>query len=221
MPALNQTKKANVLGDVSFRGVVYRGGAGGSQHLEQRKQVHLLQPHNQGLHQLFLKGVLGPPPLARHTWGCPCFCVAPEAMHEASQGPLKGAMSAQKALQESEKATRELLEETTENSVSRPGLIDLPFRQINDFGPPNTWLLATLLLSLKMMSKWQNLTFSISKKFRIFSGSSPQSFTAANTGWSDIDTVKRTQTWRTSYSTHPAFCTQRLNEISKSCRPKG
>ena len=33
------------------------------------------------------------------TWRCLCFSVVPEATYEASQGPLKGAMSAQKALQ--------------------------------------------------------------------------------------------------------------------------
>ena len=44
-----------------------------------------------------------------NTWQCPCISVAPEATHEASRGPLKGAMSAQKALQGSETETRELL----------------------------------------------------------------------------------------------------------------
>ena len=44
--------------------------------------------------------------------------VVPETTHEASWGPLKGAMSAQKALQGSERETRELLGGTTENSVS-------------------------------------------------------------------------------------------------------
>ena len=39
-------------------------------------------------------------------------------MHEASQGPFKGAVSAQKAIQGSETETRELLGGTTENSVS-------------------------------------------------------------------------------------------------------
>ena len=41
-----------------------------------------------------------------------------EATHEASQGPLKGAVSAQKALQESEMETRELLGGTEEKSIS-------------------------------------------------------------------------------------------------------
>ena len=42
----------------------------------------------------------------------------PEAMHEASRGPLKGAVSAQKALLWSETEKRELLGGTEENSVS-------------------------------------------------------------------------------------------------------
>ena len=41
-----------------------------------------------------------------------------EAKHKASRGPLKGAVSAQKALQGSETETRELLGGTEENSVS-------------------------------------------------------------------------------------------------------
>ena len=63
-------------------------------------------------------GVLGPPRLARHTWRCPCISVVPEATHEASRGPEKGAVSAQKALRGSETETRELLGGTEENSVS-------------------------------------------------------------------------------------------------------
>ena len=45
-------------------------------------------------------GVLGPPRLARHTCLCPCISVVPKAAHEASRGPLKGAVSAQKVLPE-------------------------------------------------------------------------------------------------------------------------
>ena len=41
--------------------------------------------------------------LGRHTRQCPCIFVGLEAAHEMSQGPLKGAMSAQKALQWSKK----------------------------------------------------------------------------------------------------------------------
>ena len=48
----------------------------------------------------------------------PVVVVVPEATHKAIQGPLKDAVSAQKALQGSEAETRELLGGTTENSVS-------------------------------------------------------------------------------------------------------
>ena len=47
-------------------------------------------------------------------------------MHEASPGPLKGAVSAQKALQGSETETRELLGGTEEKSIALTGVIDLP-----------------------------------------------------------------------------------------------
>ena len=62
--------------------------------------------------------VLGPPRLAQHTCWCPCISVVPDATHEASRGPEKDAVSAQKALQWSETETRELLGGTEENSVS-------------------------------------------------------------------------------------------------------
>ena len=62
--------------------------------------------------------VLGPPRLALHTYWCPCISVVPEATHEASRGPEKGAVSAQKALRGSETETRELLGGTEENSVT-------------------------------------------------------------------------------------------------------
>ena len=68
-----------------------------------------------------LNSVLGPPRLAQHTWQCPCISVVLEATHEASRGPSKGAVSAQKALQGSEMETRELLGGIRENSVSHPG----------------------------------------------------------------------------------------------------
>ena len=70
------------------------------------------------MRQFFLSGVLGPPRLGRHTWQCPCISVVPEATHEASRVPLKGAVSAQKALQGSETETSELLGATEENSIS-------------------------------------------------------------------------------------------------------
>ena len=53
----------------------------------------------------------------RHNWRWPCISVVPEGTHEASRGSLKGAVSAQKALQGSETETRELLGGTEENSV--------------------------------------------------------------------------------------------------------
>ena len=65
-----------------------------------------------------VEGVLGPPRLARHTRRCPCISVVPEATNEASQGPLKSAVLAQKALQGSERETWELLGGTEEKSVS-------------------------------------------------------------------------------------------------------
>ena len=60
-------------------------------------------------------GVLGPPRLARHTLWCPCISVV---KHGADRGPLKGTVSAQKALQGSETETRELLRGTKEKSIS-------------------------------------------------------------------------------------------------------
>ena len=48
-------------------------------------------------------------PSRQHTWQCPWFSVVPEAVHEASPGPLKGAMSAKKAIQWFETESRELL----------------------------------------------------------------------------------------------------------------
>ena len=62
--------------------------------------------------------VLGPPRKAQHTLHFPFFSVVLEATHKASQGPLKGAVSALKALRGSETETRELLGGTEENSVS-------------------------------------------------------------------------------------------------------
>ena len=46
-------------------------------------------------------------PRAAHL--CPCISEVLEATHKASRGPLKGAVSALKALQGSETETRELL----------------------------------------------------------------------------------------------------------------
>ena len=77
-----------------------------------------LQTHYQGFASVDQDVVLGPPHLAQHTLRCPCISIVPEAMHEASRGPLKDAMSAQKVLQGSETETRELLGGTEEKSVS-------------------------------------------------------------------------------------------------------
>ena len=60
---------------------------------------------------------MGPPRLAKNTWRCPSFYLGPEAMHRASRGPLKGAVSAQKACQGSGTEARKLLEGTEENSI--------------------------------------------------------------------------------------------------------
>ena len=54
-----------------------------------------------------IESVLGP--------GLVCISVVLEAAHEASRGPEKGAVSAQKALRGSETEPRELLGGTTEN----------------------------------------------------------------------------------------------------------
>ena len=62
--------------------------------------------------------VLWPLGLAQPPRWCSCFPVVLEATHEVSQGPLKGTVSAQKALQGSEKETRELLGGTEETCVS-------------------------------------------------------------------------------------------------------
>ena len=73
----------------------------------------------QGLRMMFSTvSQLGPPHLAQHIWRCPCFSVVPEATHEISQGSLKGAVTAQKALQGSETELRALPGGTEEKSVS-------------------------------------------------------------------------------------------------------
>ena len=82
-------------------------------------------------------GVLGLPRLARHTCRCPCISVVPEATHEASRGPEKGAVSAPKALRGSETETRELLGGTQENSVSPKRGHRFALQAINDFFTKN------------------------------------------------------------------------------------
>ena len=47
--------------------------------------------------------------LAQLTGQCPCYSVVSKVTHEASEGLLKGVVSAQKALQGSETETKELL----------------------------------------------------------------------------------------------------------------
>ena len=47
---------------------------------------------------IVLDGVLGSPRLVCHTCWCSCISVVPEATHDASRGPEKGVLSAQKAL---------------------------------------------------------------------------------------------------------------------------
>ena len=93
----------------------------------------IINAHNQGLLSGAFDGVLGHPRLARYTWQCLCVSVVPGATHEESRGPLKGAMSAQKALQGSETETRSCWEEQKRKLFLRQGVIDLPSRQINDF----------------------------------------------------------------------------------------
>ena len=73
--------------------------------------------------------LLSPAPIQANTRGgdqkCRGLDLGP--LEISSRGPLKGVVSAQKALQKSEKQTRELLGGTEEKSVS------LIPRQINDF----------------------------------------------------------------------------------------
>ena len=96
---------------------------------DQCKKVRFQKTHNQGLRQLLLTVLLGPPCLAHHTWRCPCISVVPEATHKTSRGPEKGAVSAPKALWWSETETRESLGGMQE---FRKGFIDLPLL----FSPP-------------------------------------------------------------------------------------
>ena len=68
---------------------------------------------------VILDNVLRPPCLTQHNRRCPCFSLVPEAMQEATLSAPEGAVSAEKALQESETKTRELLVGTEEESVFR------------------------------------------------------------------------------------------------------
>ena len=67
-------------------------------------------------------GVLGPLRLVRRF---SCISVVSEVTHEASQGPLKGPVSSQKA------ETRELQGGTEVKSFSQTRVINVPSRQIN------------------------------------------------------------------------------------------
>ena len=78
-------------------------------------------------------GVPGHPLLAQHTCQCPCISVVLEATLKASQGPLKNALSAQKALQGFKTETRKLLAGTEEKSISRTRNYWFDLRQINEF----------------------------------------------------------------------------------------
>ena len=95
------------------------GGRGPFQFSEPQTKVRFQQTHNQGLHQLFwtLSWELHPK-RATPSGVQYHISVVPEAMHEASRGPLKGAVSAKEALQGSETEMRELLGGMEENSVS-------------------------------------------------------------------------------------------------------
>ena len=61
------------------------------------------------LQSVALDAVLGLPCLLQHISMCPCIPVLLEATQEASPGPLKGSVSAQKALQGHETEKREFL----------------------------------------------------------------------------------------------------------------
>ena len=68
-----------------------------------------------------LDAVPGP---ARHTWWCPCTSEVSEAIHEASSGPLKDSVSAQKALPWRRRGS--CWEERKRKVFPRQGVIDLP-----------------------------------------------------------------------------------------------
>ena len=96
----------------------WRGGGPAPHHfLEQRKDLRF---HERTINAtVVFEGVLGllTPCIARPARRCPGISVVPEAMHQASQGPSY-AVSAQKALQGSERETWNLLGETEEKSIT-------------------------------------------------------------------------------------------------------
>ena len=74
-----------------------------------------------------------------------CFSIVLEEMSRRGWRPLKGAVSAQKALQEAETETRELLIRTEDNNII-PGdegslICQLPSRQMNFFVSRFLWVL--------------------------------------------------------------------------------
>ena len=97
----NQKTNIGLLGVRRVVCSIPQGGPGLFQFSEPQTKVRFQQTHNQGLRQLFLtmSWDLSAYCLARHIWRCPCRSLVLEAMHQASQGPLKGAVSTQKALQ--------------------------------------------------------------------------------------------------------------------------
>ena len=80
-------------------------------------------------------GFLGLLRLFQRTWRCPFFSEVPKSMHEASQGHLKGTVSSQKALKGPRQRQGSFWEERKRKDLLCRGVIDLPYRQINDFLP--------------------------------------------------------------------------------------
>ena len=81
-------------------------------------KTNAFNTHSRIMHQLY-------------QW-CPCISVGLEATHTLNWLPLKGATSAQKALQEFKTETRKLLGGAKEKSDFPIRGIDLPSRHIND-----------------------------------------------------------------------------------------
>ena len=79
---------------------------------------------------LYCPGTSG---LARHTLCCPFISAVPKATHEASCGPLKGAVSAFKSPSRFWDKRVSCWEEWKRKVFLWLGVIDFLFRQINDF----------------------------------------------------------------------------------------
>ena len=71
--------------------------------------------------------------LVQHTWRCPFFSEVPKATHEASQWLLKGTLSAQKVLKGPRQRRGSFWEELKIKDLLWREVIDLPYKQINDF----------------------------------------------------------------------------------------